>query len=203
MTVMSELEHARHYLGSQINEIVCWWWFYIREISWQLLIALLAYLCVCVFLYAVLKRVGHAAWQLPGPPGRLLLVTAHPDDEVMFFGPLVYWLTRSKASEIYLLCLSMGTCLVIISVQLLRRSKIPRMTIQRVLIGSTNELRPSTANAVSIDVHQCACRWGQKQSRRAMGMYKDAGYPRSQCNHYYVSFTFGIFVHSSVLPLHI
>ncbi|XP_018307213.1 N-acetylglucosaminyl-phosphatidylinositol de-N-acetylase [Mycetomoellerius zeteki] len=106
--MMADLEYVRLYFSLQLNEAVCWWCYYIREISWQLLIALLAYLCVCVFLYTVLKRVGHTAWQLPGPPGRLLLVTAHPDDEVMFFGPLVYWLTRSKASEIYLLCLSMG-----------------------------------------------------------------------------------------------
>ncbi|KYN18935.1 N-acetylglucosaminyl-phosphatidylinositol de-N-acetylase [Trachymyrmex cornetzi] len=105
--MMADLEYVRLYFSLQLNEAVCWWCYYIREISWQLLIALLAYLCVCVFLYAILKRVGHTAWQLPGPPGRLLLVTAHPDDEVMFFGPLVYWLTRSKASEIYLLCLSM------------------------------------------------------------------------------------------------
>lgn len=108
--MIADLNHVQQYLSLQINEIVCWWWYYIREISWQLLIALLAYLCVCVFLYAILKRVNHAAWQLPGPPGRLLLVTAHPDDEVMFFGPLIYWLTRCKTSEIYLLCLSMGTC---------------------------------------------------------------------------------------------
>ncbi|EFN78659.1 N-acetylglucosaminyl-phosphatidylinositol de-N-acetylase [Harpegnathos saltator] len=103
-----DLDYTRHYLSLQINEIVCWWWYYIREMSWQLLIALLAYLCVCIFLYTLLKRVGHAAWQLPGPPSKLLLVTAHPDDEVMFFGPMVYWLTRSKVTEIYLLCLSMG-----------------------------------------------------------------------------------------------
>ncbi|KYM83945.1 PREDICTED: N-acetylglucosaminyl-phosphatidylinositol de-N-acetylase [Atta cephalotes] len=106
--MMANLEYVRLYFSLQLNEAICWWCYYIREISWQLLIALLAYLCVCVFLYAILKRVGHTAWQLPGPPARLLLVTAHPDDEVMFFGPLVYWLTRSKASEIYLLCLSMG-----------------------------------------------------------------------------------------------
>ncbi|XP_012534930.1 N-acetylglucosaminyl-phosphatidylinositol de-N-acetylase [Monomorium pharaonis] len=104
--MMADLEYARLYLSLQLNEAVCWWCYYIREISWQLLIALLAYLCVYVFLYVVLKRVDHVAWQLP--PGRLLLVTAHPDDEVMFFGPLVYWVTRSKTSEIYLLCLSMG-----------------------------------------------------------------------------------------------
>lgn len=105
---MSDLEFIRQYFSMQVNQLVCWWWYYIKEISWQLLIAVTAYLCVCVFLYKILKKVCHAAWQLPGPPARILLVTAHPDDEVMFFGPLLYWVTRSEDSEIYLLCLSMG-----------------------------------------------------------------------------------------------
>ncbi|XP_076236684.1 phosphatidylinositol glycan anchor biosynthesis class L [Calliopsis andreniformis] len=105
---MLDLDFIREYLSMQVNEIICWWWYYIREISWQLLIAVTAYLCVCICLYSILKRVSHAAWQFPGPPARILLVTAHPDDEVMFFGPLVYWVTRSKASEIYLLCLTTG-----------------------------------------------------------------------------------------------
>lgn len=106
---MIDLNLIREYLSIQINEIICWWWFYINEISWQLLIAVTAYFCVCISLYSILKRVNHTAWQLPGPPARILLVTAHPDDEVMFFGPLIYWVTRSKASKIYLLCLSNGT----------------------------------------------------------------------------------------------
>lgn len=105
---MVDLNLIREYLSIQINEIICWWWFYINEISWQLLIAVTAYFCVCISLYSILKRVSHTAWQLPGPPARILLVTAHPDDEVMFFGPLVYWVTRSMASKIYLLCLSNG-----------------------------------------------------------------------------------------------
>ncbi|XP_033191706.1 phosphatidylinositol glycan anchor biosynthesis class L [Bombus vancouverensis nearcticus] len=105
---MIDLHLIREYLSIQINEIICWWWFYINEISWQLLIAVTAYFCVCISLYSILKRVNHTVWQLPGPPARILLVTAHPDDEVMFFGPLMYWVTRSKASKIYLLCLSNG-----------------------------------------------------------------------------------------------
>ncbi|XP_076175697.1 phosphatidylinositol glycan anchor biosynthesis class L [Ptiloglossa arizonensis] len=105
---MLDLDFIREYLSLQINEAICWWWYYIKEISWQLLIATVAYLCVCVCLYSILKRVSHTAWQLPGPPARILLVTAHPDDEVMFFGPLVYWVTKLKASEIYLLCLTTG-----------------------------------------------------------------------------------------------
>lgn len=39
---------------------------------------------------------------------RALLVTAHPDDECMFFAPAVLKLTDSNAA-VYLLCLSSGT----------------------------------------------------------------------------------------------
>lgn len=105
---MIYLEIARDYLTAQINELIYWWWYYIKEISWQLLIAIVAYLCVCTFLYSILKKVSHQAWHLPGPPARILLVTAHPDDEVMFFGPFLYWANQVKKSSIHLLCLSMG-----------------------------------------------------------------------------------------------
>ncbi|XP_066589660.1 N-acetylglucosaminyl-phosphatidylinositol de-N-acetylase [Prorops nasuta] len=105
---MPDLEAIRQYLQIQIKEIFHGWFYYLEEIFWQLMIAFVAYLCVCIFLYGILKKVNHKAWQLPGPPARILLVTAHPDDEVMFFGPLIYWITLSKTSEIYLLCFSMG-----------------------------------------------------------------------------------------------
>ncbi|XP_078047558.1 phosphatidylinositol glycan anchor biosynthesis class L [Augochlora pura] len=105
---MLDFDLIKEYCSLQINEAICWWWYYIKEISWQLLIAVAAYLCVCICLYSILKKVSHRAWQLPGPPARILLVTAHPDDEVMFFGPLLYWVTKSKASELYLLCLTTG-----------------------------------------------------------------------------------------------
>ncbi len=36
-----------------------------------------------------------------------LLVTAHPDDEVMFFSPLLEWI-RISAGRIHILCLSTG-----------------------------------------------------------------------------------------------
>jgi N-acetylglucosaminylphosphatidylinositol deacetylase len=39
---------------------------------------------------------------------KALLVIAHPDDEVMFFGPLLNEFQRSKSSEISILCLSTG-----------------------------------------------------------------------------------------------
>ncbi|XP_012288019.1 N-acetylglucosaminyl-phosphatidylinositol de-N-acetylase [Orussus abietinus] len=105
---MIDFESVLWYLSTELDEIISWWWWYIKEISLQVLIAIVAYVCVCIFLYAILKRVSHEAWQLAGPPARILLVTAHPDDEVMFFGPFLYSVIKQKASEIYLLCLTIG-----------------------------------------------------------------------------------------------
>lgn len=39
--------------------------------------------------------------------GRVLLITAHPDDESMFFAPTVITLTQANV-EVFLLCLSEG-----------------------------------------------------------------------------------------------
>ncbi|KAK3895771.1 hypothetical protein Pcinc_000524 [Petrolisthes cinctipes] len=37
---------------------------------------------------------------------RVLVVTAHPDDEVMFFGPTILHYTQHTNTTLYLLCLS-------------------------------------------------------------------------------------------------
>uniref|UniRef100_A0A673BDK5 N-acetylglucosaminylphosphatidylinositol deacetylase n=1 Tax=Sphaeramia orbicularis TaxID=375764 RepID=A0A673BDK5_9TELE len=50
-----------------------------------------------------LRRFGSA-----GAEVRVLVVTAHPDDECMFFGPSIIRLTEEKA-EVHLLCLSEDT----------------------------------------------------------------------------------------------
>jgi len=39
---------------------------------------------------------------------RVLIVTSHPDDEVMFFGPTILGLLRHSRREVYLLCMSPG-----------------------------------------------------------------------------------------------
>ncbi|XP_071519861.1 N-acetylglucosaminyl-phosphatidylinositol de-N-acetylase [Panulirus ornatus] len=39
---------------------------------------------------------------------RVLVVTAHPDDEVMFFGPTILHFTQREGALVYLLCLSTG-----------------------------------------------------------------------------------------------
>ena len=108
MSKEDNLSSLHEYIIAAVNDVITWWWWYLKEISWQLGIAIIAYICLCVFLYLILKQVDQKAWQIPGPPARLLLVTAHPDDEVMFFGPMIYWIAHANTSQIYLLCLSMG-----------------------------------------------------------------------------------------------
>ncbi|XP_011499574.1 PREDICTED: N-acetylglucosaminyl-phosphatidylinositol de-N-acetylase [Ceratosolen solmsi marchali] len=108
MSGIVNLNLINEYVNIVINDIAYWWSWYMTEISHQFLISIIAYICTCVFLYIILKRVNQQAWQLPGPPSRLLVVTAHPDDEVMFFGPMIYSMSRTYSSQIYLLCLTMG-----------------------------------------------------------------------------------------------
>ena len=40
--------------------------------------------------------------------GRVLLVTSHPDDECMFYGPMLSSCARSKDKTAHILCLSKG-----------------------------------------------------------------------------------------------
>ncbi|KAF7994965.1 hypothetical protein HCN44_004437 [Aphidius gifuensis] len=105
---MFDLSLTLSYINKQIIDIEKWWWWYFREVSIQIVFGLISYIFVCIFVYLLLKKVNHEAWQLPGPPSRLLLVTAHPDDEVMFFGPMIYWLNKQNKTNIYLLCFSQG-----------------------------------------------------------------------------------------------
>ncbi|CRK96615.1 CLUMA_CG009884, isoform A [Clunio marinus] len=46
--------------------------------------------------------------KLPADASRVLLVTAHPDDECMFFGPTLIALRKRKECRIFVLCLSRG-----------------------------------------------------------------------------------------------
>jgi N-acetylglucosaminylphosphatidylinositol deacetylase len=39
---------------------------------------------------------------------RVLLVTCHPDDECMFFGPTVLSMTKNPAVSLFVLCMSSG-----------------------------------------------------------------------------------------------
>lgn len=84
-----------------------------RETLEHLLLVVLAYIVVCLAFYrAIFSRYGRSSKLLQSSrfpsAKRVLLVTAHPDDESMFFGPTILSLIRRKNCKIYLLCLSNG-----------------------------------------------------------------------------------------------
>lgn len=84
-----------------------------KETLEHLLLIVLAYVVVCLAFYrAIFSRYGRNSKLLQRVrfPNvrRVLLVTAHPDDESMFFGPTILSLIRRKDCKIYLLCLSNG-----------------------------------------------------------------------------------------------
>lgn len=80
----------------------------------HLIYAIVVYLLVCLVIYALIFRYkGLGNIRLPWPAAtttakRVLFVISHPDDECMFFGPLLYSLAQYKQCQIYLLCLSNG-----------------------------------------------------------------------------------------------
>lgn len=51
--------------------------------------------------------------ELENEPHRVLLITAHPDDECMFFGPVIQKLSKMKNVQFYLMCLSNGNLLTL------------------------------------------------------------------------------------------
>lgn len=54
------------------------------------------------------QRTKGGAFESRSRPFRIALVTAHPDDEVLFFTPIIRRLLRDENCELYLLCLSTG-----------------------------------------------------------------------------------------------
>lgn len=74
------------------------------------------FVCLNALLYLLLHRFRNEkngfrffrSTKLPQNVSRVLLVTAHPDDECMFFGPTLIALGRRKNCRIFVLCLSNG-----------------------------------------------------------------------------------------------
>ncbi|XP_053690541.1 N-acetylglucosaminyl-phosphatidylinositol de-N-acetylase [Sabethes cyaneus] len=85
---------------------------YLRETLDHILLVVFIYTLVCLILYKLLFH-RCSQWlmlfrkcRLP-QTNRALLVTAHPDDECMFFGPTILELRRRNC-RVFLLCLSEG-----------------------------------------------------------------------------------------------
>lgn len=80
----------------------------------HLLLVALVYIVVCLSLYHLVFRqrlsLGFTLCTNVRFPNcrRVLIVTAHPDDECMFFGPTILSLAKRPNCTVYLLCLSNG-----------------------------------------------------------------------------------------------
>ncbi|KAJ6633220.1 N-acetylglucosaminyl-phosphatidylinositol de-N-acetylase [Pseudolycoriella hygida] len=86
----------------------------IKEALDHLILVVLAYSLICIVTYQMIFRRFINRFHLISDVRlanfrRVLIVTAHPDDECMFFGPTILSLTqRSEPCTVYLLCLSNG-----------------------------------------------------------------------------------------------
>ena len=75
------------------------------------IIAIYFLLFVLVILYWFVARRNRAWMVFSGK--RVLLITAHPDDECLFFGPVIYHALK-EASSFSLLCLTNGSVCIFI-----------------------------------------------------------------------------------------
>jgi N-acetylglucosaminylphosphatidylinositol deacetylase len=82
---------------------------YAKETMEHLTIAVLAYICLGIVSYfaTVYLKISPDYGHL-GSVKRVLFVTAHPDDECMFFGPIILKLAQQSDCQMFLLCLSEG-----------------------------------------------------------------------------------------------
>ncbi|XP_045454121.1 N-acetylglucosaminyl-phosphatidylinositol de-N-acetylase [Melitaea cinxia] len=80
---------------------------YIRNFILYISVWLVGYLLVCCVVYRRYARKLPTRTRGSLGAKRVLIVTAHPDDECMFFGPTIFRLCEQGA-EVYLLCLSNG-----------------------------------------------------------------------------------------------
>ncbi|XP_046387041.1 N-acetylglucosaminyl-phosphatidylinositol de-N-acetylase [Ischnura elegans] len=82
---------------------------YFRESAHQIGFAILGYLLFCaVFYYVCAYARGTSERGTLKGVKRVLFITAHPDDECMFFGPVILKLSQRRDCELFLLCLSTG-----------------------------------------------------------------------------------------------
>ncbi|XP_067014794.1 N-acetylglucosaminyl-phosphatidylinositol de-N-acetylase isoform X2 [Anabrus simplex] len=80
---------------------------YVTDTTLHLALAIFGYVLFCVIVYFatvyLMKEYGHLK-----TVKKVLFVTAHPDDECMFFGPIILKLAQRSDCQMFLLCLSEG-----------------------------------------------------------------------------------------------
>lgn len=98
-----KLEYVYHFYLKFVAETLI----YIRNFILYISVWLVGYLLVCCVVYRRYARKLPTRTRGSLGAKRVLIVTAHPDDECMFFGPTIFRLCEQGA-EVYLLCLSNG-----------------------------------------------------------------------------------------------
>lgn len=88
---------------------------YITDTLEHLILFFLVYFATCVLLYVFIVAWKTFPYTKSINCKRVLFITSHPDDEVMFFGPTILHLMKQPDVQVYLICLSTG---VLISLSL-------------------------------------------------------------------------------------
>ena len=94
----------------------------------EVFLSLLALLVVFSLAWLRIKTAAGRS-TLQGMTGRILLITAHPDDECMFFAPTIMSLGRSVRAELFLLCLSEGTSPIAFQACLILLNCVPTVSV--------------------------------------------------------------------------
>lgn len=82
---------------------------YSKESAWHFACGIIIYLVLCILFYIIWERKFlRKDGKYFNKVKRILFITAHPDDECMFFGPVIVKLKQKKDCELHLLCLSTG-----------------------------------------------------------------------------------------------
>lgn len=105
LPLQEKLEDLRKLSDIVVQEICK----YARETMEHLIIAVFGYICLCIVFYfaSVYLKIFPDYGRLRSVK-RVLFVTAHPDDECMFFGPIILKLAQQSDCQMFLLCLSEG-----------------------------------------------------------------------------------------------
>lgn len=80
---------------------------YIKQNAVNMMYVIVLYVLVCLLFFYILTERMRTNCKLFPNVRRVLLITAHPDDECMFFGPAIMKL-QQEGSQIFVLCLSTG-----------------------------------------------------------------------------------------------
>lgn len=85
---------------------------YTKDTSKSITAAFVVYLLFCICVYSACVYFKFTNWNRLKAAKRVMFVIAHPDDECMFFGPLILSLSKLQDCQLHLLCLSNGELMI-------------------------------------------------------------------------------------------